>query len=205
MLEPIILFLISFLLAMLMIYLWASRGNLIKIRTLTPQDYLWKLKQITGKSEYEIFMIAAAEKGWPEYQVEKHFKRYLADQTLPVYVKEFLEDGKEYINMYRPKRGNFFDKKTMIFFSLFALLVIGGSFVFCLYFYPRTYPFSGLPDIAIANAIEVNPRLARPFINRAISHGEKGQIEKACSDLKLVCGLGYCEYYVMKKKDGVCQ
>jgi hypothetical protein len=204
MFEPTILSVIFFLLVMLMVYLWASQTNLIKNRPLTPQEYLWKLKQITGKSEYEIFIIAAEEQGWQRYQVERHFRRYLKDQTLPVYVKEFLEDGKEYINAYRPKRGEFLNKRVVIFYSLFALLMIGGSFIFCLYIYPRIHQFDGLSNIAIATAIEVNPRLARPFINRAISHGEKGQIEKACSDLKLVCDLGYCENYIMKKKYGVC-
>ena len=49
MLESAILSVISFLLLMVMVYLWASQRNLIKNRPLTPQEYLWKLKQITGK------------------------------------------------------------------------------------------------------------------------------------------------------------
>jgi hypothetical protein len=203
--EPVLFLLISFLLAMLMVYLWASQRNLIKNRALTLQEYLWKLNQITGKSEYELFHIAAQEKGWPSYQVEIHFKRYLENQALPDYVKDFLEDGKEYINAYRPRSGNFIDKKLAIYYSLFTLFIIGGSFVFCLYIYPRIFQFDGLSNIVIANAIEINPRLAQPFIKRAISYGEKGQIEKACSDLKLACDLGYCEDYYMKKREGVCQ
>ena len=105
--EPAILSVISFLLVMLMVYLWASKRNLIKNKTLTPLEYLWKFKCITGKSEYEIFHIAAEDKGWPKYQVERHFKRYLEDQTLPDYVKEFLEDGRQHIDTYRSKRGIF--------------------------------------------------------------------------------------------------
>ena len=205
MLEPAILSLIYFLLIMLMVYIWASRRSLIKNRELTPVEYLWKLKCITGKSEYEIFNIAAEEKGWPNYQVEKHFKRYLADQTLPVYVKEFLDDGKEHIDAFQPRKGNFLSKKSLSFYSLFALFVIGGSFIFCLYIYPRIFWFDELPNVAIANYIKSNPRLARPFIKRALLYGEKGQIEKACSDLKLACDLGYCENYNMKKSRGVCQ
>jgi hypothetical protein len=139
--EPVILPVIFFLLVVLMIYLWTSQRNLIKNRTLTPSDYLWKLKCITGKSEYEIFHIAAEEKGRPRYQVERHFKRYLEDQTLPVYLKEFLEDGKEHINAYRCKPGDFLDKKLLIFYSLFALLIIGGSFILCLYIIPRIFPY----------------------------------------------------------------
>ena len=141
MLEPALFLLISFLLVMLVVYLWASNRNLIKNRALTPQDYLWKLKQISDKSEYELFHIAAEEKGWPRYQVERHFKRYLEDQTLPDYVKKFLEDGKEHINAYRSKGGDFFDKKLLIFYSLFGLLIIGGSFILCLYIIPRIFPY----------------------------------------------------------------
>ena len=205
MLGPALFLIISFLLVMLVVYLCASQRNLIKNRALTPKEYLWKLKQISDKSEYELFHIAAEEKGWPEYQVERHFKRYLENQTLPNYVKEFLEDGKDYINAYRPKRGEFLNKRVLIFYSLFGLLMIGGSFIFCLYIYPSIILFDDFPKRAIANIIETSPRYARSFINQAISYGERGQIEKACTDLKLACDLGYCEYYNLKKRDGVCQ
>ncbi|NNK84895.1 MAG: hypothetical protein HKO91_05020 [Desulfobacterales bacterium] len=139
----------AFLLVCLILYLRFSLRNLIKNRTLTSQDYLWKLKNITDKSEYDIFQIAAKEKGWSKDYVEKDFRRYLEDQTLPVYVKQFLEDGKEHINAYRCRGGDFFNKKAFIFFSLFALLIIGGSFIFCLYILPRIYPFDLFIGIAM--------------------------------------------------------
>ena len=50
MLKPTIPSVISFLLAMLVVYLWASQRNLAKTRPSTHQEYLWRLKQITGKS-----------------------------------------------------------------------------------------------------------------------------------------------------------
>jgi len=125
MFEPVILSLIAYLLVMLIVYLWESRRNLIKNKALTPQEYLWKLKKITGKSEYEIFHIAAEEKGWPDYQVERHFEQYLKDQALPAYVTEFLEDGKEYIKAYRCIGGDFLNKKLLMFYALFAFLIIG--------------------------------------------------------------------------------
>ncbi len=205
MFAPALFFLISFLLIMLAVYLWASQRNLIKNRALTPKEYLWKLKQISDKSEYELFYIAAEEKGWPDYQVERHFIRYLENQTLPNYVIEFLEDGKEYIDAYRPRRGKFLNKRVLKFYSLFALLMFGGSFVFCFHIYPRIHDFRNLPKIVIANAIKANPRLAQPFINRALSYGKRGQIEMACSNLKLACDLSFCDDYDMKKKEGVCQ
>ena len=123
MLEPVIFSVIFFLLVMLMVYLWASQRNLIKNKKLTHQEYLWKLKQITGKSEYEIFHIAAAEKGWPKYQAERHFRRYLEDQMLPAYLKEFLEDGRQHIDTYRSKRGDFLNKKLLILVNIILFYV----------------------------------------------------------------------------------
>ena len=198
MFHPTLFLLVSFLLVMLVVYLWASQGNLIKKGALTFNEYLWKLKQISGKSEYELFRIAAEEKGWPEYQVERHFKRYLENQTIPNYVQEFLEDGKEYIDAYRPRRGKFLNKRVLTFYSIFALFVIGGSFVFCLYIYPRIYQYPSLGGKAI-------PKLARLHIYKAITFAHNRQIEKACLELKKACDSGYCEVYDLKKREGVCQ
>ena len=196
MFEPTILSVIFFLLVMIVIYLWVSKRNLAKNRALTPKEYLWKLKQISDKSEHELFHIAAEEKGWPEYQVERHFRRYLEDQTLPEYVKEFLEDGKQYINAYRPKRGEFLNKRLLLFYSLFALLTIGGSFIFCLYIFPRIFPYPDGKSI---------PKLAKPCIFRAISFADRRLYEQACIELERACDLGYCEDYDLKKREGVCQ
>ena len=196
MLEPAILSVISFLLVMIVVYLWASQRNLIKNKALTPKEYLWKLKQISDKSEHELFHIAAEEKGWPEYQVERHFRRYLEDQTLPEYVKEFLEDGKQYINAYRPKRGEFLNKRLLLFYSLFAMLTIGGSFIFCLYIFPRIFPYPDGKSIS---------KLAKPYIFRAISLADRRLYGQACIELERACDLGYCEDYDFKKREGVCQ
>ena len=196
MFELTLFLIISFLLVMLVVYLWASQRNLVKNKALTPKEFLWRLKQISGKSEYELFHIAAEEKGWPEYQVERHFKRYLENQTLPSYVKEFLDDGKEYINAYRPGRGGFLNKRVLIFYSLFALLFIGGSFVFCLYIYPRIYQYPGGKAI---------PKFARVHIFKAISFAHNRQYEKACIELKQACDSGYCEEYNLRKRQGYCQ
>jgi hypothetical protein len=186
---------------MLVVYLWASQRNMAKTRSLTHQQYLWRLKQILGKSEYDIFQIAAEEKGWADDWVEMHFKRYLEDQTLPIYVKQFLEDGKAYIEAYRPMRGKFFNKRVVFFFSLFSILVLGGSLFFCLYIYPRIYPY----DFSGGEAI---PRPARSHIYKAILLAETRQYEKACLEMNRACDLGCsgcCEFYNIKKSEGVCQ
>ena len=165
----------SFLLVMLMVYLWVSRRNIIKNKALTPQEYLWKLKCITGKSEYDLFHIAAEEKGWPKYQADKHFRRYLEDQTLPGYVKEFLEDGKDHINTYRPRGGDFIDKKLLIFYSLFALVMIGGSLVLCLYVIPRIYNLENTESYGLAKVMETSSQSDQPSIKPALSYEVKGK------------------------------
>jgi hypothetical protein len=118
-------------------YVLFSKRTLFKIKLVTPFDFLWRLKEITGKSEYEIFHIAAAEKGWPEYQVEKHFKKFLSDQTLPVYVKEFLEDGKEHISAYQSAGEDLFNKRLLVFYALLTILILGGSLFLSIYIIPK--------------------------------------------------------------------
>ena len=198
MFEPTILSALSFLLVMLVVYVWAILRNLAKARPLTHLEYLWRLKQITGKSEYDIFQIAAREKGWTDDWVERHFRRYLEDQTLPIYVQQFIEDGRAYIEAYRPMRGNYFDKKVLLFFSLFTMVIIGGSFIICLYIFPRIIP------TGVYNSKTIS-KLARPHLFRAIAFVDNRKYEKACLELKRACELGECEYYEIKKEDGICQ
>ena len=76
--KPIFLTILFLLFVVWIIYLWLTTRHKIKNKSFTPDQYLWKFTQITGKSEYELFHIAAEEKGWPDYQVEKHFNKYLA-------------------------------------------------------------------------------------------------------------------------------
>ena len=163
----------------------------------THLDYLWRLKEITDKSEYEIFVIAGKEKGWPEYQVKKHFKRYLADQTLPVYVKQFLEEGQDHIRTYRSERVNLLDKRVLVFFAIFALVAIGGSLFISLYIMPRYYQYDYFDGMTVTEKV-------RPYVNRAISHAQNQEFEKACLELKKACEIGYCEYLELGREEGLC-
>lgn len=196
-------------LLVILVALWITYLRFITSRwkgqnATSPEQYLWELRKITGKGEYELFHIAAEEKGWPENQVENHFRRFLEDQTLPIYMKQFLEEGKAYIDDYRSGRAFFFDKKLILAHAGLGAVLIGGSFIIALYIFPILFQWNYMSDFAVRNAIRVNPRLAPHFIERAISMGEKGQIERACHDLGLACDLGYCEEYSTKIKEGVC-
>ena len=187
-----------FLITVVIIYLRYSIRNLAKNKSQTPTQTLWKLKQITGKSEYELFHIAAEEKGWPKDQVERNFRRYLEDEFLPSYVKDFLEDGQEYIDNYRSKRGNIFQKRVLIFYSFFGLVIIGGSLIVGLYIFPRIWPFGSYYRVTISKA-------ARPHLHRAQLFAQNNEYEKACLELKRACELGECEYYNSKINEGICQ
>ena len=67
-------------------------------RTVSTEDYLYKMARITGASEYEIFHASAAD--WPvsEAMVEKHFKDYLMHQATPCYVNAFLRKHKQQVD-----------------------------------------------------------------------------------------------------------
>ena len=193
----------------ILVTIWIAYLRFIKSRwkaqnSISPEQYLWELRKITGKGEYELFHIAAKEKGWPENQVENHFRRFLEDQTLPIYMKQFLEEGQAYIDEYRSGKVLFFDKKLILAHAVMGAVLIGSAFIFSLYVYPRIYPWKHMSDFGIRYAIRLNPRLAPHFIERAISMGEEGQIERACHDLRLACDVGYCEEYNTKIKEGVC-
>ena len=66
-----------------------------------PKGYdalLKKLCYLTKKSTYEIFEIAGERYNLPKYMIKRDFDLYLKNvDDLPDYVKEFLEEGEEYI------------------------------------------------------------------------------------------------------------
>ena len=151
------------------VYVWLNSRYFILKQLRTPEDYLWKLRHITDKSEYEIFEIAAEEKGRPIHLVEDDFNRYIKDQTLPIYVKQFLSDGKEYIGAFRDTGGILFDKKLVVFYSLFGLLILGGSLVICLWVFPKIWPIIPGGDrgnVVWYNNYEIKPTTLEKYNSR---------------------------------------
>jgi cell division protein FtsI/penicillin-binding protein 2 len=118
-------------------FLWVSARKARAYKPSTHLQYLWRLKEITEKSEYELFQIAAEEKGWPGYHLERDFNRYLQDQTLPAYVKEFLEDGRQQILAYGAGRSTVYDRKLMVFYAILGLILLGGTLAVCLWLLPK--------------------------------------------------------------------
>jgi hypothetical protein len=62
------------------------------------EGYLFKISRLTGKSEYDIFCKVAED--WPvsREQIEKDFKRYISDQSIPYYVNDFVSKNKKHID-----------------------------------------------------------------------------------------------------------
>ena len=75
------------------------QASAFRTRTVSVQDYLYKISRVTGRSEYEIFCKSAED--WPmvtEIMVDKHFKDYLQDQSTPYYVNAFVRKHKPKID-----------------------------------------------------------------------------------------------------------
>ena len=90
---------INILLVLLIIVLWLGNRKIEKEENKpVPYDVLLnKLKVILDSSEYEIFQIAAMEKGHADYKVPVDFDTYIKTERIPVYVQQFLEEGRETI------------------------------------------------------------------------------------------------------------
>jgi hypothetical protein len=67
----------------------------------TTEDYLYKIARITGQSEYEVFRKSA--EAWPvsESMVNRDFRDYLLEQSVPCYVNAFIRKNKPYIDQVR--------------------------------------------------------------------------------------------------------
>ena len=54
------------------------------------ENSLYKISLETGRSEYELFQIAAKHWPVPKDRIDKDFKRYMADQSMPHYAQDLL-------------------------------------------------------------------------------------------------------------------
>ena len=98
---------INLIIAALACWIWYGNrklANLIKgdlPKEPTYSDLMYKLHLILEVSEHDIFQIAARESGNSSWK--DHFKQYVKDGSLPAYMIEFLEDGREKIVKYQIK------------------------------------------------------------------------------------------------------
>ncbi len=67
-------------------------------RPVTVEGYLFKISRITGKNEYDIFCKAAEDWLVSSNQINLDFKRYMAEQSIPYYVNDFVRKNKNHID-----------------------------------------------------------------------------------------------------------
>ena len=65
---------------------------------------LYKISRISGASEYDIFFKSAVN--WPisNERVDRDFRRYLSDQSLPYYVTDYLRKKRDHIDVLEKEK-----------------------------------------------------------------------------------------------------
>jgi hypothetical protein len=105
------------------------------------EDYLQKITLVTGFSVYDTFCKSA--EGWrvSADRIDKDFRIYLASQSLPFYVKDFVRKSQKHIDELYMAKGNYLtDKRVLLFYSFLFLLFWGGAVFLSLYVFPNILP-----------------------------------------------------------------
>jgi hypothetical protein len=63
-------------------------------RPLSEDELLTHLAKFNGKSEYELFFLAAEDWRRTDAQIEADFRRFLLDGQIPYYVKDYVRKRK---------------------------------------------------------------------------------------------------------------
>ena len=89
------------------------------------ESSLYKISLETGQIEYDLFRKSAKDWAVSDDRIEQDFKRYMADQVLPYYVKDFIRKNCEHIDESLIKNEEI--KPTSWWDLAKALLVFPGS------------------------------------------------------------------------------
>jgi hypothetical protein len=99
--------------------------------SIAMEDYLYKISRLTGHNEYDLFCKSAEDWTVSAYRIDQDFKRYIIDQSLPYYVKDFVRKNHEDIDESLIKKEEV--KPTSWWDWAKALLVFPGSFLFLVF------------------------------------------------------------------------
>jgi len=105
------------------------------------EDYLQKITLVTGFSVYDTFCKSA--EGWrvSADRIDQDFRIYLASQSVPFYVKDFIRKSQKHIDDLYLAKGNYLtDKRVLLFYSFLFLLFWGGAVFLSLYVFPNILP-----------------------------------------------------------------
>jgi hypothetical protein len=117
------------------------------------EDYLEKIKLITGYSVYDTFYKSA--EGWQvaDDRIEQDFRIYLSSQSVPYYVKDFVRKSQKHIDeICRGKGSNFSDKRLLLFYLCLTVFFWGGALLLSLYVIPYFVP------LEVRSAFLIEPR-----------------------------------------------
>ena len=98
-----------------------------KADAVDPGNALHKLSLESGKTEYELFVIAAEEWSITEAQIDKDFKNYMAANILPYYVMDLVRKNDNRISKSLEKEGEI--EPTSRWDLVKALLLFPGCFL----------------------------------------------------------------------------
>jgi hypothetical protein len=62
------------------------------------ENFLYNISQETGRSEYELFQISSKRWLVSNDRIDQDFKRYMANQTMPFYAKDFVRRNQSQID-----------------------------------------------------------------------------------------------------------
>ena len=113
-------------------------------------EYLQKITQATGISAYDTFRKSAETWRVSADRIDRDFTIYLASQTVPFYVKDFIRKNQKPIDeLFRIKGTSFTDKRLVVFYSVLTLLFWGGAVFLSLYVFPYIWPEARLSSILV--------------------------------------------------------
>ena len=130
-----------------MLVWWLIRVHLRMTQTnsqsdpISMDDYLRKITLVTGFSVYDTFCKSA--EGWriSTERIDHDFRIYLASQSVPFYVKDFIRRSRHHIDeLYLGQGSHLTDKKLLLFYSFLTVLFWGGSVFICLFVLPAILP-----------------------------------------------------------------
>ena len=94
------------------------------------KNTLYNISLETGRNEYDLFTQSAENWSVSRHRIEEDFKRYMADQVMPHYAKDFVRKNQAHIDKSLVKKRDVTPVSRSDW--AIALLVFPGSFLFML-------------------------------------------------------------------------
>ena len=101
-----------------------------------PERSLYNISLATGRTEYDLFCQSAGDWSVPATRIDQDFKRYMTDQVMPYYVKDFIRRNQAHIDEpcnskkeFKPASGSDWAKALLVFPGSVLLLLFMTTFL----------------------------------------------------------------------------